>query len=112
MLRAVPIPQFSPNTCYQQFFLVINKIKNMSDKKLKALEMCKKYSCWSYAEWYDDRNNIIDRIVQLKEIVCDVIDDIISACEFNCVESWNTNWWNKVKEEVNNLTEEEIIENE
>jgi hypothetical protein len=107
------MPQFSPNTCYQQFLFSHQlKSKNMSEQKLKALEMCKKYSCWSYAEWYDDKNNQIDRIVQLKEIVCDVIDDIISACEFNYVEMWNTNWWNKVKEEVNNLTEKEIIENE
>jgi len=31
------------------------------------------------------------------------IDEIIEACEYNHVESYNTDWWNKVKEELENL---------
>lgn len=31
------------------------------------------------------------------------IDEIIDACEYNDVESWNTDWWNKVKAQIDGL---------
>lgn len=31
------------------------------------------------------------------------VDEIISACEFNNVETYNTDWWNKVKAELEKL---------
>jgi len=31
------------------------------------------------------------------------VDEIINACEYNRVESYNTDWWNKVKIEINKL---------
>lgn len=31
-------------------------------------------------------------------LIC--VDEIISACECNNVESWNADWWNKVKQEI------------
>lgn len=34
-------------------------------------------------------------------LIC--VDEIISACEYNHVEPWNTDWWNKVKQELENL---------
>lgn len=30
------------------------------------------------------------------------IDEIIKACEYNLVESYNTNWWNEVKQAILN----------
>jgi hypothetical protein len=32
-----------------------------------------------------------------------ICDEIISACEFNMVESHNTDWWNRVKEYLNKM---------
>ena len=31
-------------------------------------------------------------------LIC--IEEIINACEYNYVEVYNTDWWNKVKQEV------------
>jgi hypothetical protein len=31
------------------------------------------------------------------------VDEIISACEYNNVEGWNTDWWNKVKLEIEKI---------
>jgi len=31
------------------------------------------------------------------------VNKAISACEYNNVESWNTDWWNKVKNEIKTL---------
>lgn len=28
------------------------------------------------------------------------VDEIIDACEYNHVETFNTDWWNKVKDEI------------
>lgn len=35
-----------------------------------------------------------------KFIANNLIDEIISACEYNNVETWNTDWWNKVRNEI------------
>ena len=40
---------------------------------------------------------------QAKECALIAIDEVIDACEINMVESYNTDWWNKVKKEINNL---------
>lgn len=37
-----------------------------------------------------------------KKIAVKTVDQIIDACEYNHVESWNTDWWNRVKEEIIN----------
>jgi len=34
-------------------------------------------------------------------LIC--VDEIINACEYNRVESYNTDWWEKVKIEINKL---------
>lgn len=34
-------------------------------------------------------------------LVC--VDEVIQACEYNNVETYNTDWWLKVKEEIQNL---------
>jgi hypothetical protein len=31
------------------------------------------------------------------------VDEVIDACEYNEVESYNTDWWNKVKQELEKL---------
>jgi hypothetical protein len=41
--------------------------------------------------------------VAIKELCTICIDEIISACEYNNVESWNTDWWNKVKQEIEKI---------
>jgi|688.fasta_scaffold2631857_1 hypothetical protein len=35
-----------------------------------------------------------------KKCVLITIDEVIDACEINMVESYNTDWWNKVKQEL------------
>lgn len=40
---------------------------------------------------------------QAKHCALICVDEIISACEFNFVESYNTVWWNKVKEEIKKM---------
>jgi hypothetical protein len=37
-----------------------------------------------------------------KQCALIAIDEVIDACEINMVESYNTDWWNKVKNEINN----------
>jgi hypothetical protein len=32
-----------------------------------------------------------------------ICDEVISACEFNMVESPNTDWWNRVKDYLNKM---------
>ncbi len=39
-----------------------------------------------------------DSIAQSTAIIC--VNEIIKACEYNHVESNNTDWWNKVKSEL------------
>lgn len=31
------------------------------------------------------------------------VNEIIKACEYNNVESWNTDWWEEVKEELKKM---------
>lgn len=37
---------------------------------------------------------------QVKQCTLICVEEIISACEYNFVESYNTDWWNKVIEEI------------
>lgn len=62
--------------------------------KGKALQLFDKYDNILHKEY----NN-------LEAIKCALIsvDEIIKACEYNLVESNNTDWWNKVKAEIKNL---------
>lgn len=50
-------------------------------------------------------NPTTEQLFREEPIKCALIcvDEIISACEYNHVESWNTDWWSKVKQELENL---------
>jgi len=37
-----------------------------------------------------------------KQCASIAVDEIINACEYNHVESWNTDWWEEVKKEITN----------
>ena len=37
-----------------------------------------------------------------KQCALIAVDEVIDACEKNMVESYNTDWWNKVKQEIRN----------
>lgn len=47
--------------------------------------------------------NMKDESNHIKMCVIKCIEEIISACEYNMVETYNTEWWNRVIEEVKNL---------
>lgn len=51
-------------------------------------------------ELYDKFDVYPLKIVWKKDCALICVDEIISACEHNYVESLNTDWWNKVKEEI------------
>lgn len=51
-----------------------------------------------YGDVEDHRINEATRDAVLLAIV-----EVISACEFNHVEHWNTDWWEKVKEMVTKI---------
>jgi len=38
-----------------------------------------------------------------KDCAVKCVDEIISACEYNNVESYNSDWWKKVKYEIKEL---------
>lgn len=38
-----------------------------------------------------------------KEIAYYIVDEIISACKYNNVETYNTDWWLKVKDEIRSI---------
>jgi hypothetical protein len=41
--------------------------------------------------------------LDMKFLALVTVDEIISACEYNNVEGWNTDWWNKVKLEIEKI---------
>ena len=67
------------------------------EAKDKAKELVEKFTDIEnkYLEYTDH--------IQAKQCALVCVDEIISACEFNNVETHNTDWWNKVKQEINNL---------
>jgi uncharacterized membrane protein YoaT (DUF817 family) len=69
----------------------------MSPKE-KAIELVGKYH--KYANELDTYWNITE---DAKEYARIAVSEIISACEYNNVESYNTDWWNKVKVEIDEL---------
>ena len=53
-----------------------------------------------------DKINIANKFINYdrgKTIALICVDEIINACEYNRVESYNTDWWEKVKIEINKL---------
>ena len=50
----------------------------------------------------DDKIKFSQREVA-KHCAVIVVEEIIKACEYNHVESWNTDWWNRVRDEIKKL---------
>ena len=66
----------------------------MTTPKDKAKELLNKFR--------DENLMFIKEILDsAKEDATICVNEIIKACEYNNVESWNTDWWNKVKKEIN-----------
>jgi len=69
----------------------------MNKEKQKAVELLDKYSLLVPIEFGGMDKELAKKCAKI------VVDEIIKACEYNNVESYNTDWWNKVKQEINNL---------
>lgn len=50
---------------------------------------------------YQEKYTLNIEVAKQCALIC--VDEIISACEYNLVETHNSVWWNKVKEEINKL---------
>ena len=61
-------------------------------KKEKAQEIFDKY--------YDILFTSDFRDIEAKKCSVEAVNQIISACEYNNVESYNTEWWNEVITEL------------
>jgi hypothetical protein len=74
----------------------------MTKQKQKAWELLEKIN--NHPITIDEWKGCSEYARQaLKRKAYVVVDEVISACEYNHVESWNTNWWNQVKEELKKL---------
>ena len=64
-------------------------------QKEKAIEIYEKINDFIYTSnaHFADEDAV-------KNIALFAVDQIISACEYNHVETWNSEWWTKVKEEI------------
>lgn len=75
----------------------------------KAKELLEKYlriedKTTFYWEPYYDRRCLDEEVKDhAKKCALITIDEIVSACEYNNVESLNTDWWNKVRISLNAL---------
>ena len=84
---------------------------SVSEKAIldKAKEMVEKFYKLSFDVLHTDCEG--DRAIasgtptinNAKECAKMAIDEIIDACEYNSVESWNTDWWNKVKAKIDGV---------
>jgi hypothetical protein len=72
------------------------------EEELKAKELFDKFKEYAYVEWHGGGDEMTNDMAA-KECAIIAVDEIISACEYNHVESWNTDWWNGVKTAINNL---------
>lgn len=64
--------------------------------KEKAFELYIKFR--EYVSHPIEDNEYADYMAKQCVLIC--VNEITSACEYNHVESWNTDWWNKVKQEL------------
>lgn len=71
--------------------------------KEKALELYGKGK--QLAQESDQYGDVQDHVFEQagRDIALFVVDEIIAACEYNHVESYNTDWWDKVKKEIESL---------
>ena len=54
---------------------------------------------------YTDQNSYteLSGYENAKQCALVAVNEIIDTCEINLVESYNTDWWNKVKNEIDKL---------
>jgi hypothetical protein len=77
--------------------------------KEKAKELVEKYlriedDTTFYWEAYNDTRYLDDEVLpHAKKCALIVVDEIISACKYNNIELYSTDWWKKVKQEIEKL---------
>jgi hypothetical protein len=74
----------------------------MTAEREKAVQLLKEFHTILN---FKDSNYSFDDTIKAKNCIKFTIDEIILACEYNDCDSWNTNWWNKVKSEIDLLPE-------
>lgn len=68
------------------------------EAKEKAIELVKKFLSIEDTQARYGGNLMFSE--EAKQCAIISVDEIIEACEYNKVESYNTDWWLKVKEEI------------
>jgi hypothetical protein len=76
--------------------------------KEKARELVEKYYgkvaiCMNCVDVGNSKELDESALNDAKQCALICVDEIISACEYNHVESYNTDWWNEVKKEIEKL---------
>jgi len=76
--------------------------------KEKAKELVDGFKKYTESDWLNsdllEQKTISNTILfNAKKCALIAVDEIINACEYNRVESYNTDWWEKVKIEINKL---------
>lgn len=71
----------------------------MMESKEKARELYDKFQCY----YWHEKDGFMPDDKETKKVCKAIVDEIISACEYNNVEVWNTDWWNKVKEKIDKI---------
>jgi hypothetical protein len=72
----------------------------------KAIELFYRAKSFADSRGHKDWD---DEEVEIENVlgICDlIINEIISACEYNNVEIYNTDWWNRVRENIKIYAEE------
>lgn len=78
----------------------------MTPQKEKAKELVELYK--DYVHGYVGSSMLTNYeypeqiLKQAKKCALICVDQILEACEYNNVEHWNEDWWNKVKEDIEN----------
>ena len=54
-------------------------------------------------DWDEIEGKWVDVIEKAAQCAIIAIQEIIDACEYNMVERWNADWWNKVKAQIESM---------
>lgn len=69
---------------------------------MTAKEKAKDIYLKFYHSW-DAQYTEAAQIYGTKKMCYICIDEIISACEYNFVETYNTDWWNRVRKQIEQM---------
>ena len=71
--------------------------------KEKAIELINKFDVKYQYELITGSFPVSMHDSVIKQCALIAVDEIINACKYNLVESYNTDWWNEVKTEIEKL---------